>query len=171
MYEPRIIQQPPKRLNSNRAFAYVLVPVQLRSARGLCVIAMPHPDILQTDGSVELGQCFAKTLLGNNVISGNMRVAGVDASAHRNMPVQVLNDFRDLLEAAAQRELGPGGVFNQYGQSTFCEIKSLARGRYGRRRSQQAFFALRAAKRPRMENEVIRAQGQCPLDLSAKRFD
>ena len=36
-----------------------------------------------------------------------------------NNPVQTIENFRDLLEAAAERELGPGGVLDENGESAF----------------------------------------------------
>jgi hypothetical protein len=63
MCQPRIIQQPAEWLNSNRALSDVLMAVQLRAPRGFGIIAMPDPNVLQTNCAVELSQCFAKTLL------------------------------------------------------------------------------------------------------------
>ena len=49
VFQPRIIQQPSKWLQPNRPFADMLMPVQLRSARRLGIVAMPYMDILQAD--------------------------------------------------------------------------------------------------------------------------
>ena len=40
-------------------------------------------------------------LLCDDVVAGDVRVAGIDAGADRNDAAQAANDFTDLLEAAA----------------------------------------------------------------------
>ena len=49
----------------------------------------------------------------------------VNAGRDRKVVPQMLDDFRDLLEAAAEGKLSSGGVFDQDRQSAFCQIKPV----------------------------------------------
>ena len=96
-----MVEQPTEWLQTDASLPNVLVTVELRSASGLCVIAVPYPDVLEADGFVEVLERLVESLFRNEVIPRDVTVACVNACRHRNMRAQQLNKFSDLLEAAA----------------------------------------------------------------------
>src|SRR6266571_8583674 len=104
------------------------MPIKFRSACRLGVVAMPHGNILQADGRVEPRHGFLIAFVGNDVISGNMRMASINAGCDGNMIPQTSNYLSNLLEAAAEREFSAGGVFDQNCQPALCELQIFARG-------------------------------------------
>lgn len=80
----------------------MLVPIKLRSTGGFRVVAMPDRNILQADGAVQLPQCFLKTSFGNNVVTRNVNVTRIDAGSYRHVVPEMLDDFGNLLKAAAE---------------------------------------------------------------------
>src|ERR1700722_3989680 len=126
--------------------------IQLRTPRRLGVIAVPDFHLIQPNRGVEMLQRPVKTVLAYDVIAGDMRLAGVDASAYRNQPAQAINYFCDLLEASAQRKFRTRGVLDENCQSTPSQIEPLRRGRNGSRGSQQSLLAVAAAKRTGMQD-------------------
>ena len=126
--KPRIVQQPPKRLNADISLPDVFVPVELRSARRLGIVAVPHPHCIHAKRNISLRDRVRIAFSRNNVVSGNMRMAGIEAHAHRRVRLQPLHQFRHLLKVAAQRALRTGRVFNQD-----AEIRSLPRQSVHRR--------------------------------------
>ncbi len=57
-----VIQQPPKRLDPNRSLPDVLMPVELRPARRLGVVAVPNTDRVQPDSRLGLPHRVRVTL-------------------------------------------------------------------------------------------------------------
>src|SRR3954469_17223798 len=102
--------------------------IELRSAGGLRVIAMPDGNVLQANSGIEFAHGLFVAFFGNNVIPGDVHVARVNASSHGNVISQMLDDFGDLLEAAAQRVLGAGAVFDQDCESALRQVEIIAGG-------------------------------------------
>ena len=114
--------------------------IEFGAARRLGIVAMPDANILQTDRGIELGKRFLHSVNADNLVAGNVHVAGIDAGADRNDIAQQVQDFRDLFKTAAQRVLEAGGVFDEHGQSTFGEIKASAGNRNRSCDSRQPLF-------------------------------
>src|SRR3954463_3086854 len=85
MRKPRIVQQTAEGLQSNRALSNVLMPVEFGSACSFGVVAMPNAHILQPDGIIQLPKRVAKAVFRQDVVSGYMRVAGINAGADGHM--------------------------------------------------------------------------------------
>ena len=83
------------------------------------VVAVPDLDPFQPDGLVQLLQRLVNASFADDVISGDVGMAGINAGGSGNNPVQTIEHFSDLFEAAAERELGPGGILDENGQSAF----------------------------------------------------
>ncbi len=65
--------------------ADMLVPVQLRSSRRLGIVAVPHPHRIEAHRRAGLLHRLLIALGRHDVVAGNMRVARVQAHAHRRM--------------------------------------------------------------------------------------
>src|SRR5260370_11678679 len=84
MCRARIIQQPAKWLEADLPLADVLMAIELRSARGFGVVAVPDGDVLQAHGGVKLRQRLVQTCFADDVIAGDVGIAGINASTHKN---------------------------------------------------------------------------------------
>src|SRR5262249_19756417 len=142
--ETGMVQQSPERFEANRASSDMLVPVEFGAARGLGVITVPDGNVLETDGSVEFLERFPEPVLGDDVVSRNMGMAGVDAGRDGNVMPKVRQDLGDLFEAAAQRKLRAGSVLDEDGEATLFEIQAAARHPDRGGGLQQAFLPLRS---------------------------
>src|ERR1017187_4239732 len=76
-----VIEQATEGFQPDGSLADILVAVQVRAALGLGVVAMPHVHIAQSDGAFQLIEGFVVAVLADEVVSGDVRVAGVDAGA------------------------------------------------------------------------------------------
>ena len=101
------------------------MPIELRSASGLGIVAVPDAHVLQPDGLVELRKGVAQTVFADDVVSRDVRVAGIDAGGDGNVVRRWWMQLGHLLEAAAQRVLRAGGVLDQDRQTTLREIETL----------------------------------------------
>ena len=90
MREAQVIEQTAKRSLPDRSLPDVLVTIEFRAARRFRVIAVPDLHLIQTDGRIEMLQRLVKAFLADDVVSGNVRVAGIDAGADRNHASQTL---------------------------------------------------------------------------------
>src|SRR5579864_4122066 len=116
MGQAQIVKQTAECLFADHSLPDVLVAVELRSAGGSRVIAVPDFYAVETDGCIEMLQRLIETFFADYVVSGNMRVAGIDASADGDDSLQPLENFCDLFETAAEREFGAGCVLDPDGQ-------------------------------------------------------
>src|SRR6202790_112494 len=124
----------------------MLMAVQLRSARGFGVIAVPNLHVVQSNRRIEMPQSRVETFFADNVVSSDMRVTGIDASSNGNDSAQPLQHFRNLLKASAKRELRTGSVLDQNGQAALGQIKPFRRCGDGRGRAKQSLFTIGATK-------------------------
>src|SRR5579862_2099045 len=138
---PRIVEQPAKDLSANLPFSHVLVAVELGAAIALGIVAVPHVDVLQADGLIEVPHRLAHALGVDDVVAGDVRVAGVDTGPDGNDRAQQFEHLRNLLEAAAERVLCAGGVFDENGQVGGGQIQTLAGGRNCGRCANEPLFA------------------------------
>ena len=67
----------------------------------------------EADGRLDLPHGLFVALGAHQIVAGHVGVAGVQADADRRGGLEPRDQFGYLLEAAAQGELRPGGVFNQ----------------------------------------------------------
>ena len=155
---PRIVQQPAEGLQTDASLPDMLVPVELRAACGLGVVAVPDVNVLQAHGAIELVKCLGEALLADDVVSRDMGVTGVDAGAGRHAAFQQIKQLGHLLEVAAERELRTRRVFDQDAQVARLQVESIGGLLDCERRALQAFFPAAAAKRSRMQDQEIGAQ-------------
>ncbi len=171
MRQPRIIQQAAKRLQPDASLPDVLMPVELRSARGLGIIAMPDVNILQANGAIELIESLGKAFVADDVIASHVRVASIDASSRRHEVAQQVQQLGNLFEVAAERELGARRVLDQDTQVARRQVQTLDRLLDRQRNPLQTFFAAASAKRAGMQHQELGAQSQRALHLAAKCHD
>ena len=81
---------------------------------------------------------------------------------------QSLHEFGYLLELAAERELGSGRVLDKDGERRVFDASAFSGLGDGSRYTLESLFAAASAKRSRMQNDVLGAQGDGALDLEAK---
>jgi hypothetical protein len=171
MRQPRIVQQSPKCLQPDASLPDVLMPVQLRSARGLGVVAMPDVNILQADGAIELIERVGKSFVADNVIACDVRVAGIDASSRGHELRQQVQQLGDLLEVAAEGKLRASSVLDEHAQVARRQVQTFDRLLNRQRGPPQTFFAAASAKRAGMQHQELRSQSQRALHFAAKGHD
>src|SRR5438270_8611686 len=98
----RVVQQTPERLQSDAAFANVLMAIELRCSRGFGIVAMPNWDVPQPDSVLQICHRVLVAVGRNDVVPGNMRMAGIDTGGDREHRAQTLHQLRNLLEGATQ---------------------------------------------------------------------
>ena len=147
-----------ERPQADTSLADVLMTVELRSPRGFGIIAMPHAHILQPHGFVQVLQCILQSLRAHNVVTRDMSVAGIDAGANRNQLAQVLQHFRDLFEAAAERVFRARLCFRSGWSGRLGQVESLRGRGNGGRRPHQPLLPVGSAKRSWMQHQILRAQ-------------
>ena len=92
--EPRIVQQPPERLEPEASLADVLVPIDAAAARLLRVVQVEHLDPVEADDAIELVERRVVALVGADVVAGGQQVAGIEADADARRAVEPLEDRR-----------------------------------------------------------------------------
>jgi len=80
----------------------MFVAVELRATFRLGIVAVPHPNLLQPDSCVQMGQGQAHPLGTHDVITRDMDVASVNAGGDGYNAAQAIEQFGHLLESAAQ---------------------------------------------------------------------
>src|SRR5437588_12762310 len=101
----------------------MLMPVQSRSPLRLRVIAMPHADVFQPYGPLQMLQRELPSVIADDVIARYMNVTSINARSHRQSSAQHFDQFRNLLKRATQRILRSGGVLDQNCYSTLGEVQ------------------------------------------------
>ncbi len=95
-------------------------------------------------------------------------MASIDASAHRNGSAEQTQQLSHLFESAAQRIFRARGIFNQNRQPAVGKLESAARFSNVSGCARQSFFAARSPKRSRMQDHIVRAQRQSPLQFASE---
>ena len=126
MGEAQIVQQNTKRLFADCSLPDVLMAVELRSTSSLGVIAMPRPSHFSTRWSHPVAAVWLiQAFFADDVVACDVGVAGIDARGDGNDAAQPIDNFGDLLEAAAERKFSSGRVLDQDGQPAVGEIQPL----------------------------------------------
>src|SRR5580704_14396639 len=146
MSEAWVVEQTAEGFDADGTFSDVLMAVELRSPRSLGVIAMDDFHMVQANGRIEMLQGLVETLLADDVIAGNVRVAGIDAGGDGDDATEAADNFVVLVEATTEREFGTGGILDEDGQTRSREVETLGGSRNGSGGLQQAGFAIGAAK-------------------------
>jgi len=102
-----------KGFDADGALADLLMAVEFGAAGGLGVVHVPDADGFKADSGRSLAHGFLVALGRDQIVTGDVGVAGVQADAHGRAGLEPLNQLGDLLEAAAEGELRAGGVFNE----------------------------------------------------------
>ena len=90
--QSQIVEQDSKSLFADRSLPNLLVTVEFRSARSFRVITVPDLHVIQADRGIKMLQRFIESSLADDVVSGNVRVARVDARANRNYSAQAIHE-------------------------------------------------------------------------------
>ncbi len=106
---------------------------------------MPDVNMLETYGFFDLPNGLFVSIWRDDVVSGHMRVTGIEARADGGYVAQAVHQFGDLLKIAAKRELGPGGVLNQNFEVARVPVESIERALDGLSSEQQPLFASQPA--------------------------
>ena len=104
MRQAEIVQQHPKCLQADGSLPDLFMAVEFRSARGLRIVAVYDLYMIQSDRRVELLQGRVNSLFADDIVSGDVRVAGIDAGADGNVSAQVLDNLGNLLKASTEGE-------------------------------------------------------------------
>jgi hypothetical protein len=169
--EAEIVEQDAEGFDADSSLPDLLVAVEFRSAGGFGIVAVDYFYIVQADGGIEVLHGSIEALFADDVVAGDVSVAGVDAGCDWNNTAEAVDDFGDLLEAASERKLGACGVLDQNGKAGLGEVKALRGGSDGGGRLQETGFAIRSAKGAGVEDEIIGADGEGALDFAAESFD
>ena len=167
----RVIQEAAKRLQADASPANVLVTVETGGALGFGVVAMPDGNVAETDGGIEVVHRLPVSGEADEVVSGDVGVAGVDAGGDGHERTEEGEQLGNLLEAAAKRILGAGGVLNQDGEAGAGEREPLGGLGDGGGGSLQTFGALCSTERAGMEDEISGFEGDGALDFGTKGGD
>src|SRR6185312_12973029 len=169
--ETFVVKQCSERLDADGSLPDVLMPVQLRAARGFGVITVPHSNIVQTDGGGGLRDGLLVAFRSDDVIAGDVNVAGIQTDRDRRVVAQQCHEFGDLLKAAAEGEFGTGGVLNQDAKRGGLPRQPVDSRFYGLSCEFQALMTGKALPRAGMENKVFRAESQSALHLATEGSD
>ena len=146
MSEAWMVEQNAEWFDPDGTFSNVLMAVELRSSRSLGVVAMDDFHMVQSNGRIEMLQGLLDALFADEVIAGDVGVAGINAGGNGDDATEAADDFGDLLEATSEREFGTGGILDEDGQTRSREVETLGGSRNGSGGLQQARFAIGAAK-------------------------
>src|SRR5260370_7506179 len=91
--------------------------IEHRDARGFGVVAVPDGDVLQANGGVKLRQRLVQTCFADDVIAGDVGMAGINPSTHREKSHQLSQNFPKLLEPAPPRIFRSCGAFDPDAQA------------------------------------------------------
>ncbi len=133
MGKARVIQQTAEGRDADGALADVLMAIQMRAARSLSVIHMPHADALASEQVFNLTHRRLIPFGADDIVAGHVSVAGIETGRNRRNRAQAGNELRHLLQRSAQRELGAGGVLDQEGEGGPApRVARPARARWNR---------------------------------------
>src|SRR5579859_1725701 len=125
MGEARIVEQAAKGGQADGSLSDMLMAIETGAARGFGVVHVPDADLLEADGAGEQGDGFLVAGCGDNVVSGDVAVTGVEACADGDDRAQAVQELGDLFEAAAEGELGSGGVLDEDAEVAVVERNAV----------------------------------------------
>src|ERR1700722_20814468 len=138
MSEARVVEENAEWFAADGTFSNVLMAVELRSSRSLGVVAMDDFHMVQANGRIEMLQGLLDALFADEVIAGDVGVAGINAGGNGDDATEGAYDFADFLDAPSEREFGPGGILDEDRQTRSHEVEPLGGSRNGSGGSQQA---------------------------------
>ena len=117
--------------------------------------------------------CACIPVVADDVVAGDVGVAGIHAGARRERSRAVRLQHFGTCSKLAPSEYSAPAVFSiRMVRSAFGQVEILRRrARWQRGALHQAFFAVGAAERSRMQHQIVGAQRQRALDFPAKRGD
>jgi len=169
--ESRIVQQAAEGRCADGSFADVLMAVELGTECGLGIVAVPDLDGVEADGCANLLHGVGIASLGDDVVSGDVDVAGVEADGDGGVGAEAFHQLGDLLQLATEGELRSGGVLDEDVEVGTGEVDTGDGTLDGLCGQVQALVSGKALPTAGMEDEELRAKGQGALDLSAKGCD
>src|SRR5579872_586725 len=152
-----IVEQSAECIQADASFADMLMPVELRAACSLGVVTVPNQDVFQANRVLEILHRVLIAFRRNDLVSGNVGVAGVDAGRNWQDGMKSTDQLSYLFERTAQRILGAGCVLDKDFEAAAFHVKTVGRlcNRLGYPR--QSFLTSKPAIRSGMQHEVLRA--------------
>ena len=95
--EAWIVEQNTEWFDADGTFSNVLMAVELRSSGSLGVVAMDDFHMVQANRPIEMLQGLVDALLADDVIAGDVRVAGINACGNGNNGTEAGDDFGRVL--------------------------------------------------------------------------
>ena len=165
-------QNPPESGLANPAVPDVGVTVQMRSESALGIIGVDDLDMVQPQVLVQRLYGVLEACCRRDVVPGGERMAGIDAESDRKIGNRSRHrsQLRQLIERTPERLSGTRGILEQQFQA--ARLQSESRG--GNRCShhlQRVFDRCLPLLTARMQHDELRPNRQCPLQLTAERFN
>src|SRR5882762_2394176 len=98
-----MIEEPAKPFFSNIAMSDVFVPVDMRPEWSFGIVGLDHPDVIDAENAVEIGDSFPDACGRSDIVAGRVAMARVDTEPNfqiRKFP-GVLPHHGKLLKPAA----------------------------------------------------------------------
>ena len=76
-----MIEEPAKPFFSNIAMSDVFVPVDMRPEWGFGIVGVDHPNVIDAENTVQIGDGFLDARGGGDIVAGCVAVASIDAEA------------------------------------------------------------------------------------------
>src|SRR5215510_7263857 len=161
--KPPVIEQQAKRLQAEKSFADVLVPVYSAPQILLGIVEMKGDEQVQPDGLVELGKGSLIVICRAQVIAGGKGVLGIKAGTQSLWRCGCVDDLLHLLEAVPEvRPLTSGDLDGELGRVAGAGFVHLVE-RLGNGGDPGSFA--RADMRARMSDKISNAQGFAAFHL------
>ncbi len=177
MGEAGVVEEALEGGGADGALADVLVAVEAGGEGGLGVVAVPDADGGEADGCADELHGLDVAVVGDDVVAGDVDVAGVEADGDGGAGLEGFDEFGDLFKLAAERELGSGGIFDEdaEGGGGFCggfgKCDGVDGALDGFGGEAEAFLAGEALPTAGVKDEVFCAEGEGALDLAAEGDD
>ena len=148
--------------------ADLLMAIKLRSAGGLRVVRVPHSNIDQADACLDQAYGLLIAFGTYEIVAGDVTMACIETGPDRDHRFEAPDEFGNLVETAAKREFGSGSVFDQDVKVGALETDAVSCFGDGLGSETEAVLAREAAARARVQDEILRAQGQRALHFAAE---
>src|SRR5665213_4092634 len=146
----------------------MLVAVELGAQRRLRVVAVPDAHGVEADRCADELHVVVVALLRDEVVARDVDVAGVEADIDRGAGAEAGDEFRNLLEGRAERELRAGRVFDEDLQPGVLPRQAVDSALDGLGCQTQPFVAGKAFPASRMHDQKLRAERERLLDFRAE---
>ena len=169
--EAGIVEETAEGREAEGALADVLMAIEMGTAGGLRVVHVPDADIGEPDRAINEGESGFVAVVRDEVVAGDVAMASIEAGADGDHGAEAVEELGDLLEAAAEGELGAGSVFDEDAEVTGVERDAMEGAGDAFGGAGEADFAGEAFPGAGMEDEVFGAEGQGAFDFAAKGGD